>query len=91
MTKIAHLTTGLVAGALLTSFTFAISSKAIEAQDPTKLAPQFYKLVLDNAHVRVIDFRESRRLAQIRDLHFSEPHAASRALEAVRFHVSDLD
>lgn len=26
------------------------------AQDPAKLAPQFYKLVLDNEQVRVIDY-----------------------------------
>jgi hypothetical protein len=26
-------------------------------QDPAKLAPQFYKVVLDNDHVRVIDYR----------------------------------
>jgi hypothetical protein len=35
--------------------------------------------------------RDSLRLGQMRELHFSEPYAASRELEAVRFHVSDLD
>lgn len=56
MTKVAHLTTGLLAGSLLASFAFALSSGALAFQDATKLAPQMYKVVLENSHVRVIDY-----------------------------------
>jgi quercetin dioxygenase-like cupin family protein len=56
MTKITHVTTGLLAGILLASFAFALSPKVIAPQDPAKLAPQMYKVVLDNKHVRVIDY-----------------------------------
>ncbi|HLK33012.1 MAG TPA: hypothetical protein VKT29_07970 [Terriglobales bacterium] len=55
MTKIAYLTAGLAAGVLLASFAILLSPKAI-AQDATKLAPQMYKVLLDNSHVRVIDY-----------------------------------
>jgi hypothetical protein len=33
-----------------------MSSRAMATQDPAKLAPQFYKVVLDDDHVRVIDY-----------------------------------
>ena len=56
MTKVAHLTTGLLAGSLLASFALALSSGALAFQDATKLAPQMYKVVLENSHVRVIDY-----------------------------------
>lgn len=56
MTKVAHLTIGLLTGSLLASFSFALSSGAFVFQDATKLAPQMYKVVLDNSHVRVIDY-----------------------------------
>ena len=56
MTKVAHLTTGLLAGSLLASFAFALSSGALAFQDATKLAPQMYKVVLENSHVRVMDY-----------------------------------
>ncbi len=55
MKKVAYLTIGLLAGALLASVAFARSSAVIVFQDATKLAPQMYKVVLDNSHVRVVD------------------------------------
>lgn len=56
MKKVAYLTIGLLAGALLASVAFARSSAVIVFQDATKLAPQMYKVVLDNSHVRVVDY-----------------------------------
>lgn len=57
MTRMAQLTTALFAVALLAIFAVAVSSKAIAFQDPAKLNPQMYKVVLDNSHVRAIDYR----------------------------------
>lgn len=56
MTKMVYLTAGLLAGILLTSVAFATWNR-MPAQDPAKLAPQLYKVVLDNDCVRVIDYR----------------------------------
>jgi len=56
MKKIAYLTAGVVAGVLLASFAFANPLAVTLFQDATKLAPQMYKVVLDNNHVRVVDY-----------------------------------
>ena len=55
MKKSAHLTTGALLGALTTSLAFAAWSKT-SAQDPVKLEPELYKVLLDNEQVRVIDY-----------------------------------
>jgi quercetin dioxygenase-like cupin family protein len=49
-------TTRLLAGALLASIVVGMSSTAA-TQDRAKFALQFYKVVLDDDHVRVIDYR----------------------------------
>jgi beta-alanine degradation protein BauB len=56
MTKIAYLIAGLLAGAVLASVAFALPSRAIGMQDAAQLAPQMYKVVLDNNKVRVTDY-----------------------------------
>lgn len=56
MKKLAYLTTGLLAGVLLASLAFARPLGVILFQDATKLAPQMYKVVLENSHVRAVDY-----------------------------------
>ena len=56
MTKIAYSIAGMLMGALLVVFASAISSK-VSAQDPVKLAPGLYKVLLENDHVRVFEYR----------------------------------
>lgn len=60
MTKTAYLITGLLAGALLASLAFAGASNPSKMQDPAKVAPQMYKVVLHNKNVRVIDYHLAR-------------------------------
>jgi quercetin dioxygenase-like cupin family protein len=57
MNKIAHLISGMLLGALLAAFAYAVSSKMVSAQDPAKLAPQNYRVLLENSQVRVIEYR----------------------------------
>lgn len=57
MRKITYLIAGMLLGALLASFASTASLKVASAQDPAKLAPQYYKVLLENDHVRVIDYR----------------------------------
>lgn len=42
---------------LLAGLVFAWAMKAAVAQDPTKVAPQAYKVLLENDRVRVIDYQ----------------------------------
>ncbi|HEV2388367.1 MAG TPA: hypothetical protein VGS20_14065 [Candidatus Acidoferrales bacterium] len=55
--KVAHLVAGVLLGASLVAVAFAVSSKVAAGQDPVKLAPQYYKVLLDNGRVRVLDYR----------------------------------
>ena len=57
MSKTGYLIAGLMAGAVLGSLGYALSSRADVTQDATKLAPQYYKTLLENRHVRVVDYR----------------------------------
>lgn len=56
MTKTGHLITGLLGGALLASFASGLASRAAVTQDAAQLAPQMYKVILDNDKVRVTDY-----------------------------------
>lgn len=56
MKKTAYLTTGMLLGMLITSLAFAAWSRTASAQDPVKLEPELYKVLLDNDQVRVIDY-----------------------------------
>jgi quercetin dioxygenase-like cupin family protein len=57
MGKLAYLVGGMLLGASLVTVAFAFSSKVASAQDPVKLAPQQYKLLLENDRFRVIEWR----------------------------------
>jgi quercetin dioxygenase-like cupin family protein len=57
MKRIVHLSAGIAIGALLTTMAFAISSRVTTAQDPAKLSPQYYKVLLENDQVRVLEYR----------------------------------
>ena len=57
MKRVIHMITGMALGALMTTFAFAISSANIGAQDPVKQSPQYYKVLLENDQVRVLEYR----------------------------------
>ena len=57
MRSIGHLIAGVLLGALLAAVAFAVSTKMASAQDPAKLAPQNYKVLLENDKLRVIEYR----------------------------------
>jgi quercetin dioxygenase-like cupin family protein len=57
MKRVVHLIMGMLLGALLASFAFAFSSGVMSQQDAVKLSPQYYKVLLDNDQVRVIEYR----------------------------------
>ena len=52
-----HLTTGIAIGALLATVAFAISTREARTQDPVKQSPQYYKVLLENDQVRVVEYR----------------------------------
>jgi quercetin dioxygenase-like cupin family protein len=57
MKRVIHLTAGIAIGALTTTLAFAISSGKTTAQDPVKQSPQYYKVLLENEQVRVLEYR----------------------------------
>lgn len=56
MKRLAYLITGLFLGALLIRVAVAISSEVAATQDPVKLS-QYYKVLLENEQVRVLEYR----------------------------------
>src|ERR1700681_1957839 len=57
MKRVAHLIIGMLLGALLATFAFAVSSGVMSQQDAVKLSPQYYKVLLENDQVRVFEYR----------------------------------
>ena len=57
MKRVIHLIAGMAIGALMTTLAFAISSHVATAQDPVKQTPQYYKVLLENDQVRVLEYR----------------------------------
>jgi len=57
MKRAAHLTAGMILGASLATFAFALSSGVRSSQDPVKLSPQYYKVLMENDRVRVLEYR----------------------------------
>jgi beta-alanine degradation protein BauB len=57
MKRVVLLIVGMVMGALMTTAAFAISSHVETIQDPVKLSPQYYKVLLENDQVRVLEYR----------------------------------
>jgi hypothetical protein len=56
MKRVIHLIVGTVIGALMTAMAFAISSPGTPSQDPVKQSPQYYKVLLENDRVRVLEY-----------------------------------
>ncbi|HKT70291.1 MAG TPA: hypothetical protein VJP83_12680 [Terriglobales bacterium] len=56
MTKTGYLITGMLGGALLATCASGLAAKAAGMQDAAQLAPQMYKVILDNDKVRVSDY-----------------------------------
>ena len=56
MKRVVHLIAGMLLGALLATVAFAVSSGAMSSQDPVKLSPQYYKVLLENDEVRVLEY-----------------------------------
>ena len=52
-----YLAAGGVLGCVLTAGANAVSSSTSSVQDPVKLSPQYYKVLLENDEVRVLEFR----------------------------------
>jgi len=52
-----HLLAGMTLGAVLATVGFAISSRGTTTQDPVKQSPQYYKVLLENDQVRVLEYR----------------------------------
>lgn len=52
-----HLIAGMAIGALMATVAFAISSRGPTPQDPAKQSPQYYKVLLENDQVRVLEYR----------------------------------
>jgi hypothetical protein len=57
MKRMIHLTSGIAIGALLATVAFAISTRETTTQDPVKQSPQYYKVLLENDQVRVVEYR----------------------------------
>ena len=56
MTRMREFTIGLLVGAVLTGIGAATLAARSAPQDPVRLAPEMYKVVLENDRVRVIDY-----------------------------------
>lgn len=48
---------GLVVGVALTTIAFVIASEVTSSLDPVKISPQYYKVLLENDQVRVLEYR----------------------------------
>ena len=47
---------GLFLGVALTTITFVVSSEVATNLDPVKISPQYYKVLLENDQVRVLEY-----------------------------------
>ena len=57
MKQFAYLLAGLFLGALITSGASAVSTPPLVVQDPVKVSPQYYTVLLENDEVRVLEYR----------------------------------
>ncbi len=56
MKRAMHMIAGMAIGAVMATLVFAISANTT-AQDPAKQSPQYYKVLLENDQVRVLEYR----------------------------------
>ena len=52
-----YLIAGMFLGSLLTGGALAVSSREYSVQDPVERSPQYYKILLENDEVRVLEYR----------------------------------
>ena len=57
MKRVIHMIACMAIGASIATLVFAISSANTTAQDPAKQSPQYYKVLLENDQVRVLEYR----------------------------------
>lgn len=57
MSKAACVSIGVLAGAFVAAVVLTGMDQRAAAQDPAKAMPQMYKIILENDHVRVVDYR----------------------------------
>lgn len=59
MKRAAYLITGSILGSLMTTIAFTFSAGVVSSQDrdPVKISPQYYKVLLENEQVRVLEYR----------------------------------
>lgn len=57
MNRMMYLIAGVIIGSLLTGGAVAVSSRAPFKQDALKQSPQYYKQLLENDEVRVLEYR----------------------------------
>lgn len=57
MNRMMYLIAGVIIGSLLTGGAAAVSSRGLARQDPLKQSPQYYKVLLENDEVRVLEYR----------------------------------
>jgi hypothetical protein len=55
----AKASTSLVVGGMALGLLMAFAAGVAHAQDPVKVAPKNFKVLLENEHVRVLDFRST--------------------------------
>ncbi|HEY7160785.1 MAG TPA: cytoplasmic protein [Acidobacteriota bacterium] len=48
---------GLLFGVAFTTAAFVLSSEVATSMDPVKISPQYYKVLLENDQVRVLEYR----------------------------------
>ena len=56
MKQSAYLIAGMFLGALLSSLAVAISAEVSANLDPVRVSPQYYKVLLENEQVRVLEY-----------------------------------
>ena len=57
MNRLWHLIAGMCVGSIMTSGAAAVASRVPSAQDPVRQSPEFYRVLLDNDEVRVLEYR----------------------------------
>ena len=57
MNRLSSLIAGIAVGSAMTGGVMSVSSRALSEQDPVTQSPQYYKVLLENDDVRVLEYR----------------------------------
>jgi len=57
MNRLWYLIVGMAVGSVVTGSAAALASRAPIAQDPVQQSPEFYRILLENDEVRVLEYR----------------------------------